>query len=60
MGLGFVLGIMITAMSLEVLTLKYTNSFYGLMIAALCASVMWKRTDETDEQEGKVQDDGDF
>jgi len=38
------LGIMITAISLEVLTLKYTNSFYGLMIAALCASVLWKRT----------------
>ena len=44
MGLSLVLGIMITAISLEVLTLKYTNSFYGLMIAALCASVLWKRT----------------
>jgi O-antigen ligase len=43
MGLCFVIGLMITSLSLEVLTLKYTNSFYGLMIAALCASVLWKR-----------------
>ncbi len=43
MGLCLVIGLMITGLSLEVLTLKYTNSFYGLMIAALCASVLWKR-----------------
>lgn len=43
MGLCFVMGMMITGLSLEVLTLKYTNSFYGLMIAALCASVLWTR-----------------
>lgn len=42
MGLCLVIGMMITGMSIEVLTLKYTNSFYGLMIAALCASVLWK------------------
>jgi len=46
MGLCFVMGMMITSLSLEVLTLKYTNSFYGLMIAALCASVLWKRPAE--------------
>jgi O-antigen ligase len=43
MGLCLVIGMMITGLSIEVLTLKYTNSFYGLMIAALCASVLWKR-----------------
>lgn len=42
MGLCLVMGMMITGLSQEVLTLKYTNSFYGLMIAALCASVLWK------------------
>jgi O-antigen ligase len=47
MGLSFVMGMMITSLSLEVLTLKYTNSFYGLMIAALCASVLWKRPVES-------------
>lgn len=43
MGLCLVMGMMITSISQEVLTLKYTISFYGLMIAALCASVLWKR-----------------
>jgi len=43
MGLCLVMGMMITSVSQEVLTLKYTNSFYGLMVAALCASVLWKR-----------------
>lgn len=43
MGLCLVLGMMITSISQEVLTLKYTSSFYGLMIAALCATVLWKR-----------------
>jgi O-antigen ligase len=43
MGLCLVMGMMITGLFQEVLTLKYTNSFYGLMIAALCASVLWKR-----------------
>ena len=46
MGLCLVMGMMITSLSLEVLTLKYTCSFYGLMIAALCASVLWKRPAE--------------
>ncbi len=46
MGLCLVMGMMITSLSLEVLTLKYTNSFYGLMIAALCASVLWRRPAE--------------
>jgi len=46
MGLCLVMGMMITGLSQEVLTLKYTNSFYGLMIAALCASVLWKRPAE--------------
>lgn len=46
MGLCLVMGMMITSLSQEVLTLKYTNSFYGLMIAALCASVLWKRPAE--------------
>ncbi|HEY8158660.1 MAG TPA: O-antigen ligase family protein [Methylobacter sp.] len=46
MGLCLVMGMMITSVSQEVLTLKYTNSFYGLMVAALCASVLWKRPDE--------------
>jgi len=46
MGLCFVMGLMITSLSQEVFTLKYTNSFYGLMIAALCASVLWKRPAE--------------
>ncbi|MFA6051233.1 MAG: O-antigen ligase family protein [Methylobacter sp.] len=46
MGFCLVLGMMITGLSQEVLTLKYTNSFYGLMIAALCASVLWKRPAE--------------
>jgi O-antigen ligase len=46
MGLCLVLGMMITSVSQEVLTLKYTNSFYGLMVAALCASVLWKRPAE--------------
>jgi len=49
MGLCLVIGLMITGLSLEVLTLKYTNSFYGLMIAALCASVLWQGSAE---QEG--------
>ena len=49
MGLCLVIGLMITGLSLEVLTLKYTNSFYGLMIAALCASVLWQGSTE---QEG--------
>ncbi len=49
MGLCLVLGMMITAISLEVLTLKYTNSFYGLMIASLCASVLWVRPNENIE-----------
>ena len=42
-GLSLVFGMMICGLSLEVLSLKYTNSFYGLMIACLCASVMWPR-----------------
>jgi O-antigen ligase len=46
MGLCLVMGMMITGVSQEVLTLKYTNSFYGLMVAALCASVLWKRPTE--------------
>lgn len=46
MGLCLIMGMMITSLSQEVLTLKYTNSFYGLMIAALCASVLWKRPAE--------------
>lgn len=46
MGLCLVIGMMITGLSQEVLTLKYTNSFYGLMIASLCASVLWKRPAE--------------
>jgi len=46
MGLCLVMGMMITSISQEVLTLKYTNSFYGLMVAALCASVLWKRPAE--------------
>ena len=46
MGLCLVMGMMISSLSLEVLALKYTSSFYGLMIAALCASVLWKRPDE--------------
>lgn len=46
MGLCLVIGLMITGLSVEVLTLKYTNSFYGLMIAALGASVLWKRPAE--------------
>jgi O-antigen ligase len=46
MGLCLVMGMMITGLSQEVLTLKYTSSFYGLMIAALCASVLWKRPTE--------------
>jgi len=46
MGLCLVMGMLITSISQEVLTLKYTNSFYGLMVAALCASVLWKRPAE--------------
>ena len=46
MGLCFVMGMMITSLSLEVLTLKYTNSFNGMMIATLCASVLWKHPTE--------------
>lgn len=46
MGLCLVIGMMTTGLSIEVLTLKYTNSFYGLMVAALCASVLWKRPAE--------------
>jgi O-antigen ligase len=46
MGLCYVMGMMITGMSQEVLTLKYTNSFYGLMVASLCATVLWKRPAE--------------
>lgn len=42
MGLCLVICVMISGLSIEVLTLKYTNSFYGLMIAALCATVLWK------------------
>ncbi|MCX7086250.1 MAG: O-antigen ligase family protein [Methylococcales bacterium] len=42
-GLSLVLGMMICGLSLEVLNLKYTNSFYGLMIACLCATVLWQR-----------------
>ena len=49
MGLCLVIGMIITAISLEVLTLKYTNSFYGLMIASLCASVLWVRPNENIE-----------
>ncbi len=46
MGLCLVMCVMISGLSIEVLTLKYTNSFYGLMVAALCASVLWKRPAE--------------
>jgi O-antigen ligase len=46
MGLCLVMGMMITSLSLEILTLKYTSSFYGMMIAALCASVLWKRPED--------------
>jgi O-antigen ligase len=46
MGLCYVLGVMIGSFSVEVLNLKYTSSFYGLMIAALCASVLRKRPAE--------------
>ena len=42
-GLSLVLGMMMCGLSLEVLSLKYTNSFYGLMIACLCATVLWQR-----------------
>jgi putative Ca2+/H+ antiporter (TMEM165/GDT1 family) len=47
MGLCYVMGVMIGSFSVEVLNLKYTSSFYGLMIAAFCASVLWKRSAET-------------
>ena len=43
-GLSFVTGMMITSLSMEVLTLKYANSFYGLMIACLCSSVLWEES----------------
>jgi hypothetical protein len=46
MGLCLAIGMMITGLSIEVLTLKYTHSFYGLMIAALRASVLWQRPAE--------------
>ncbi len=41
-GICFVTGMIITSLSMEVLTLKYANSFYGLMIACLCASALWE------------------
>jgi hypothetical protein len=39
-------GMLIASISMEVLTLKYANSFYGLMIAGLCASVLWEPAPE--------------
>lgn len=41
-GLCFVIGLMVTGFSLEVLTLKFINSYYGLMIACMCASIIWE------------------
>ena len=43
-GICFITGMIITSLSMEVLTLKYANSFYGLMIACLCSSVLWKES----------------
>lgn len=45
-GLCLVTGMIIAGISMEVLTLKYANSFYGLMIAGLCASVLWEQAPE--------------
>jgi O-antigen ligase len=45
-GLCLVVGMLIASISMEVLTLKYANSFYGLMIAGLCASVLWEPAPE--------------
>ncbi len=39
-GLAFVLGLFICSLSIEVFNLKYTTSFYALMLACLCAQAL--------------------
>jgi O-antigen ligase len=39
-GLAFVLGLFICSLSIEVFNLKYTTSFYALMLVCLCAQAL--------------------
>ena len=40
LGLSLVLGLFITSLTIQVFNLKYTSSFYALMIAALAAQTL--------------------
>jgi len=42
LGLALVLGLFITSLTIQVFNLKYTSSFYALMIAALAAQALQK------------------
>lgn len=41
LGLCFVIGLLFCSFGEQVLYLKFLSSFYGLMIAALCATTLW-------------------
>lgn len=45
LGLAFVICLFFSGLSLEVLTLKYTTTFYGLIMAGLCSEIIRFRVD---------------
>lgn len=42
LGLCFVVGLFVSSLGEQVLYLKFLASFYGLMIASLCATALWR------------------
>jgi O-antigen ligase len=51
LGLTLVLGLFIASLTIQVFNLKYTSSFYALMIAGLAAQALPNRTIKINEQE---------
>jgi O-antigen ligase len=47
LGLALVIGLFITSLTIQVFNLKYTSSFYALMIAALTAQTLQKEWNES-------------
>jgi hypothetical protein len=42
LGLGIVIGLFLSSFGEQVFYLKFLSSFYGLMIASLCATALWE------------------
>lgn len=48
-GLALSLGLIFCSLTLEVITLKYTATFYGLMVAGLSARILWSAAESLPE-----------